>query len=94
MNIEITETASTNGILVVSNDLEGSAPYIDYVEAIIAKDIVGKIVRDSDDTGVKITFKNGEIYVFQYQGISRVGANTSITSNEILFDELLTISGL
>lgn len=62
-----------------------------YEKLHIKRDKVRTVAKLTSDGGVELIMADSNIEQLHYTYVDKVGANTSITSNEILFNELTNI---
>jgi hypothetical protein len=83
------------GIVVTSHvgsftiDLGGLSA--DRKKARIKTEDIRSVVADADNACVEIIFTSGEIQVFSYAVVDEIDGDTSITSQDILYDKMEAI---
>ena len=79
-------TSHTNSITI---DLGGLST--DRKKARIKKSEIRSIVSDTDNMTVEIVFTNGEIQSFPFVVVDEIDGDTSITTQDILYDKMEAI---
>lgn len=88
--ITIQNDTNKRYVIISYNDATAS-PTVDYESVEMDKESICEIRKEKDGEGVLVVSLNGNTYALDYQLISTVGSNSSITDNAILEAELKTI---